>query len=331
MKKVLVTGGAGYVGSVLVEELLKKKFAVRVFDCLLFGKNSLLQFGSDENFELLRGRLENESDVKLALDEADFVIHLADLANDPACELSPELSKRIILDGTKKLVAEANRVGIERMVFASSCSVYGFNENALLTEESELNPISLYAKFKKENEKVILSEKNDFAATALRKATIYGYSPRQRLDLVVNIMTAKAIRLGKIIVNGGNQWRPNLHVRDAAKAYILCLEAGKQKIDRQIFNVGSNAQNHKIIDIARMVKKTVPRTELIVNDSVDNRSYNVCFDKIGKKLGFKPSFGVLDGVRELKRVFENDLIVNINDPIYHNVKQMIATNFVEDS
>lgn len=326
MKKILVTGGAGYLGAVLVRKLLERHYYVRILDQLIFGKESVQDLLSHKNFDLVVGTIEDEYIVNKSLQDIDVVIHLACVSNDPCCELDPELTYKVNYLSTERLLELSKQAGVKRFIFASSASVYGASADALVTENSPTTPVSLYAKTKLNCEKFILEGSTDnFSTCCLRKATLYGYSPRMRFDLVVNIMTAMAINQGKIAINGGDQWRPLLHVNDAADAYITCLEAPESKINRQIFNVGS--ENFRIRDVADCVKEVFPNIEVVESYTVDKRSYRASFDKISNILGFESKNNVKKGIIEIKEAFDKNLITNYMDLNYYNIKRVMKLGF----
>lgn len=332
MEKVLVTGGAGYVGSSLVPRLLQEGYKVRVLDCLLYGKEPLLSIAGHENFELIQGRIENRETVKKAVQGIDSIIHLADLSNDPACNLNPKLSVKIVEEGTKLLLDCAKKAKVQRFIYASSCSVYGNSPKTNLTEETQPAPVSLYSEMKAKNEKVVLAaDGKDFDACCLRKSTLCGYSPRLRFDLVINIMTAHAIRTGSILVMGKDLWRPNMYIGDAVEGYLLFLKAKQDKIKKQIYNLGGNSLNHTIMQLAKIVQGIAPGSKITEKETNDLRSYNLCFDKVKKELGFEPKHDVRHAALTIKRALLNNIITNFQDPVYVNVRQMKATGFADDS
>lgn len=319
IKKVLVTGGAGYLGSVLVRRLLQKGYTVRVLDNLLHGGESLLGFYSYPNFEFLRGEIRDGNALDKSVDGVDAVIHLAAIVGDQACNLNSGATLKINYDSTINLIKVCKSHHINRFIFASTCSVYG-RSPGLLSESSLLDPLSLYAKSKLLSEKAILISINDnLHSTILRMSTIYGPSLRMRFDLVVNAMVAKAVKEKKIQVFGGNQWRPNIHVDDVADAFIQVLEAPLEDVKGQIFNVGSNDQNYQIIQLGKMVKKCVPEADLkICKELVDPRDYHVCFDKISKTLGYKTKKTVEDAILEIRTILEDGIIEDYTDSKYNN-------------
>lgn len=308
-KKILVVGGAGYIGSVLVSELLKLNYFVRVLDRCFFGMEPIEEHQNNPNFEYIKDDIRNIG--KEAVKDIDAVIHLAAISNDPACELKSSATIDINYRGTVHLAELAKEAGAKRFIFSSSCSVYGAGKNLQLTEESPLEPVSLYAKTKIESEKDLLSLADDnFIVTILRNGTVYGLSRRMRFDLIVNVMTLHAFKNKKIqIVGGGLQWRPNIHIQDVSKAFIMTLETPAEKIQKQIFNVGTNEQNYQTIQVANMVKTIIPDTiiEPVLSDQ-EKRNYNVNFDKIKDVLGFSTSKTVSDGINEIKEALEKGMI-----------------------
>ena len=324
LHKILIIGGGGYIGSVLTRKLLNKGYKVKVLDILLFGDESIQELYSNPNFEFVNGDIRNIQTVVNAVKDVDAVAHLAAMVGDPACALDAEETIEINYLAAKMIAEVCKHHQINRFVFASTCSVYGASDG-ILTENSKLNPVSLYAETKLKSEQGILSLVDDnFSPCILRQATIYGASPRMRFDLVVNILTARAINEGKISIFGGSQWRPNVHVEDAAEAFIKCLEAPIEKVKGEIYNVGSNEQNYQIYELGDMVKKLIPNIIVDVqNEEVDKRDYHVSFDKISKNLGYSVQKTVEDGIKEIKTLFEQNLISDYNDPKYSNYKQLV--------
>ena len=322
IKRVLVTGGAGYVGCVLVKKLLEKGYQVRVLDKLIFGKEPLAEFANNPNFNLQVGPVEDKYILEKCLKGVDAVIHLVGLSNDPSCEIDSELTRKENIEATKILLEMCKGRSVKRFIFASSCSVYGFTGDIVVTEESIPNPLTAYARSKIDCEKLILpaADKN-FTTVCLRKATIYGPSPRMRFDLVINAMTGTALSEGKITINGGEQWRPHLHVEDAAEVYLFMLEAEKAKISGQVFNIGSNHQNIKIADLAKRISRIIPNASVEQSDNPDKRSYNACFDKINS-LGWKAQRDVEDGVLGVKKLFDEGHIKDFRDLNYFNIKRL---------
>jgi nucleoside-diphosphate-sugar epimerase len=256
----------------------------------------------------------------------DAVIHLGALVGDPASSIDSQKTLELNYHSVEMAANICKYHQINRFIFASTCSVYGLPENPeeLLSEGDALNPVSLYAQSKVESERALLNLSDDnFSPTIFRMATIYGLSERMRFDLVVNILTAKAYHEGAIPIFGGKQYRPNVHVRDASQAYIDCLEAPINEVDREIFNVGSNEQNYQIEEIGEMVSEVFPDAELdFQRDNEDDRSYQVDFSKIRSTLGFEPEHTIKDGVREIRDAVEEGRFENFEDPKYSNYKTL---------
>lgn len=322
VKKVLVVGGAGFLGSVLVGRLLDNGYQVRVLDNLMYGEDSIRGFLHDDKFELFKGDMRNISAVVEALKGVDAVINLAAIVGDPACCLDPsETIETNYL--ANKILAEACKYNqINRFIFASTCSVYGDSKD-IADENSAMDPLSLYTHSKIHSEEGILSlEDENFAPTIFRMATLYGYSPRMRFDLVVNTMTRDAVCYGMIKVHGGGkQWRPLLEVGDATDAYIKCLEAPLEEVKGEIFNVGSEEQNYQICDIAEVIGGQVPNTQVVVDGNIiDARDYFVSFAKIRKKLGFEPKGSIENVVLEIKEAIDSKRITDVSSKKYCNVE-----------
>ncbi|MFC1510859.1 NAD-dependent epimerase/dehydratase family protein [Candidatus Margulisiibacteriota bacterium] len=324
-KHVLVVGGAGYLGSVLVRKLLLCGYRVRVLDLLLFGGEAVEDLLTNEKFELIKGDMRHIPTIVRALDEIDAVINLAAVVGDPACKNMPEAAIETNFLANKVLAEACKYNQINRFIYASTCSVYGAMENdeIELEETAPLNPVSLYARSKIAAEEGILNlEDENFSPTILRMSTLYGFSPRMRFDLVVNAMTKTATVNGRIDVHGGGrQWRPLLHVGDAAEAYIKCLEAPIDGIRGKVFNVGSNEQNYQILKIAQTVKKHIPQAALVVEgESGDPRNYFVSFAKIKQALKYRVGNGLDKSIIRIKRAIDEGEIKNANDPKYYNVE-----------
>lgn len=327
VKKVLVIGGAGYIGSVLVRRLIKAGYKVRVMDLLLYGDESIKELYKDANFEFMRGDCRNMQDVICALDGVDTVVHLGEIVGDPACSLNPDFTIEVNYMATRTLAEACCYCGITRFIFSSSCSVYGTNDGEL-NEMSALNPVSLYARCKVESERAILSIKDDyFSPVVLRLATVYGISFRPRFDLVINLLTAKAVREKKIKIFGGDQWRPFISINDVACAIICSLQADDRVVKREIFNIGSNEQNYKISGIGELIKDAVPESDIeISKDIVDERNYRVSFDKAMHALGFKCKSQILDEIAKIKDYVLNSRDINIDEPRFSNYRTFINTD-----
>lgn len=306
---VMVTGGGGYLGSVMVPKLVKKGYRVRVLDRFFFGQETLGEYATHKGVELV------QDDIRYCAPDVfkgvSAVVHLAALSNDPSCELDSSLTRSINLTGSIRVGELAKRAGVSRLLFSSSCSMYGKSENQRVTEDSPLAPVSLYAKYKIEAERELLNMSDrKFHVTSLRNPTLFGLSPRMRFDLVINIMTQYAVRQGKIFITGtGQQWRPLMHVADCADAFITILGAPISKVSGRPFNVGATDNNFQVISIAQMVKNVIPKTVVeIVPDDPDRRSYNVDFALFRKTLKFRPARTAEDGVREIRDALEQGLI-----------------------
>ena len=316
IQEVLITGGAGYVGAVLVPKLLAKGYSVRVLDLYMF---------DDHVFDSLR----DHPHLRQSLSGVDAVIHLACISNDPSFELNPELSKSINFDAFEPLVHISKDSGVRRFVYASTSSVYGVSESPEVTEDHPLVPITDYNKYKGLCEPILADYQSaDFTTVTIRPATVCGYSPRQRLDLSVNILTNHAINKGRITVFGGAQMRPNIHIEDIVRLYMDLLEMPSAQIAGKIFNAGW--ENHTISDIAEMVRSVVAtevpgraNIEVVTTPSDDRRSYHISSDKIRRELGFAPQHTIEDAVRDLVRAFQDGRIPDAMDDIrYYNVKKV---------
>lgn len=320
---MLVTGGAGYVGSVLVPELLNKGYDVTVLDNFWFWKSTDEYLGKlgIEDVKIVKGDITNEDDVKGALHEVESVIHLACISNDPSSELNPEMTHEINFKGSTNIINLSKEMGVKRFIYASSSSVYGVKKEANVTEDLEIEPLTQYSKLKAEIEKYLLSKLDDnFKGVIIRPSTVCGYSPRMRLDVVVNILTNFAVNKGKIKVYGGDQLRPNIHMKDMIRAYLRLLEAPMDKINGKIYNAGY--ENMKVMEIAKLVKEVVGDVEIEVEETDDLRSYHVNSDKIKNELGFDIEHSVKEAVEELKDAFGTGLIQDLDDDKYYNVKAL---------
>lgn len=329
IKNVLVTGGAGYVGAVLIPKLLYNGYKVKVLDLFMYGDDAMDAVKDNPNLELVKGDIRDRALLEKTIPGTDAVIHLACISNDPSFELNPALGKSINFDAFLDLVDVCHDAKIQRFIFASSSSVYGIKQEENVTEDLSLEPLTDYSKYKVLCEDVLQRVKSlDFPWVVIRPATVCGYSPRLRLDLAVNILTSLAINTGKITVFGGDQRRPNIHIEDVTDVYVKLLELPTEKINGKIFNVGF--ENHRIAELADMVQSVVGKegVEIVTTPSDDNRSYHVSSGKIEKELGFKPKHTVEDAIRDLKQAFDDGKIPDpINDIRYYNIKTMQAKNF----
>ena len=304
--RVLLTGGAGYIGNVMARYLLDRGFDVVVLDRLFFGVEPIRDLLGEKRYMLIH------DDVRWfdpsILNNIDVVVDMAAIANDPAGKLNPEFTMDINYRGRVRVARLARKHGVERYIYFSTCSVYGY-QKGIVDEKSNLNPLTTYAKAAALGEKEILPlASRNFIVTIVRPATVYGYSPRLRLDLVVNTMTFTLFMEGKVKVFGGTQYRPLVHVRDVARAIEMIIDAEPEKVNDEVFNLGSNEQNYKILDLAKEVCKALGRDpdeciELRSQD-IDTRSYRVSFAKIRTRLGFIPRYSIADGAREVWRALE---------------------------
>ncbi len=328
IKTVLVTGGAGYVGAVLVPKLLDAGYTVKVLDLYMFSKQVFEGISKRDRLKEIEGDLRNQDLLKEVLPGCDVVIHLACISNDPSYELDPVLGKSINYDAFIPLVRISKSNGVKRFIYASSSSVYGIKKESDVTEDLPLEPLTDYSKYKALCEEKLLEEAtDDFIVSIVRPATVCGYSPRLRLDLTVNILTNHAVNKGRITVFGGEQKRPNLHIEDMTDLYLFLLNQLDEKIHRKIYNVGY--ENHKVKDIAEMIKEVLGgeiSVDTIATD--DNRSYHVSSQKIKQDLGFEAKHSIKEAVADLKLAFDSGKIPNsMDDKRYYNIKTMQAIKF----
>jgi nucleoside-diphosphate-sugar epimerase len=320
---VLVTGGAGYVGSALIPKLLAEGHKVAVLDLYLYGEDLFDAYKTHPRLRQIKGDLRDPAAVRDALWGCNAVIHLACISNDPSFELNPDLGKSINYDAFRPLVRAAKAAGVERFIYASSSSVYGIKDEPEVTEELSLEPLTDYSKFKAMCEQVLAEERAPgFVTCTLRPATVCGYAPRQRLDVVVNILTNLAFNTRRIKVFGGSQKRPNIHVEDMSDLYVFMLQQPDEKIDGEIYNAGY--ENHSLMQLAEMVKRQVGNDiEVDVVPTNDNRSYHVSSEKMRQRLGFEPKHTIEDAVRGLVSAFREGKLPNsLDDPRYFNIKRM---------
>jgi len=322
---VLVTGGAGYVGSVLVPLLLDAGYRVRVLDLFIYGEHVFdeISAGSRTKMEIFKGDLRDESLLRRALVGCDAVIHLACISNDPSFELDPSLGRSINYEAFMPLVDIAKESGVRRFIYASSSSVYGVKAEHNVTEDLAREPLTDYSKFKAMCEDELEKRRAPgFTTLTLRPATVCGWSPRLRLDLSVNILTNHAVNKRKITVFGGAQLRPNFHVRDCAELYVKCLAFPDALIDGKVFNAGY--QNLALNTIAEKVQEVVGGdVQIETTPTNDNRSYHISSEKIARELGFTPRFTIEDAIRELTDAFRAGKVTDpLNNPLYFNIKRM---------
>lgn len=321
MKKILVIGGAGYVGSMLVPELIKLHYQVTVLDLFIYGDT----LSKNKNLELIKGDIRDIDLIKKIFQKKQYdeVIHLACISNDPSFELNPSLGKSINFDCFEPLVKISKNSGVSKFIFASSSSVYGVKEHLNVNEGMSLEPLTDYSKFKAMCEDILLKyNSKDFSTCILRPATVCGYSPRQRLDVVVNIFANFAYFKKKIIIFGGEQLRPNINIMDMVRAYTHILEQPIDVINGQVFNVGY--ENHNLMELANITKKVIDRNVEIAKELTnDNRSYHISSKKIFQTTNFKPEFTITDAVQSIKYAFDHKLLHNTFDNSdYFNIKKM---------
>jgi nucleoside-diphosphate-sugar epimerase len=322
--RVLVVGGAGYIGSLLVERLLDKGYSVRVLDSLLYGDEPLRPVRNSPDFELLVGDCRNIQDVVRAVQGIESIVDLAAIVGDPACELDHKPALETNYAATRMLIEVAKGNGVRRLVFASSCSVYGATDLEM-DERSAVRPISLYGQTKVDSEQALLRARSDtFHPVILRFATVFGLGYRPRFDLVVNLLTAKARQEGVITVYNGQQWRPFIHVRDVVEATVKVLEAPARFVSGEIFNVGDSHMNHTLAEVGEMIRSMLPATRVENVENADRRNYRVCFDKIHSRLGFRARYSLRDGIEELKKAFDARIIEDYKDLRYHNQRFLQA-------
>lgn len=319
--KVLVIGGAGYIGSALLPKLLDRGFQVRLLDLFLFGKEPIAKVIGHPNLEIVQADFRHVDKLVEVMRGVDQVVHLGAIVGDPACSLDQELTVEVNLMATRMIAEVAKGSGIQRFCFASTCSVYGACDG-LLEERSEVNPISLYAQSKLASEKILLQLADEsFSPVVLRFGTVYGLSGRTRFDLVINLLTAKAVVDRKITLFGAGQWRPFLHVDDAALAVLKAVEAPIDLIHGEIFNVGSFEQNYRLGEAAQVIQSVLPEAEIVdMGADTDFRNYRVDFTKISRMLGFAPKWSLEDGVRQVVTALKSDQVRDYRNPMYSNVK-----------
>ena len=316
---VLVTGAAGYIGSILVRRLLDRGYRVRVLDRLLYGDDAIRDILCHPRLEMIAADFRDRMVVARAVQGVSAVIHLGAIVGDPACALDEALTLTTNFEATGILAAAARQAGVRRFLFASTCSVYGASDEQL-DETSPLNPVSLYADTKIAAERALLNLCDAaFAPVILRFATAYGHSYRPRYDLAVNVMTAKAVTEGQITIHGGDQWRPFVHVDDIARALVLALEAPVETVAGETFNVGADEQNHQLKEVGALIQRLIPRAQVLTNELVtDKRNYYVRFRKIRETLGFTPCHTLAGSIREMKEALDTGEVVDYRDRRYNN-------------
>lgn len=321
--KILITGAAGYIGSVLVQALLEKKYHVTAYDQLNFGGESLLGYFTNPRFRFIKGDIRDEQQMKKALDKTDAVIHLAAIVGDPACAANEKLAEETNWNAPKKIfdnVCQSKR--IKRFIFASTCSNYGkMPDDNYVYEDSPLNPVSLYARLKVRFEQYILSNDKEcpHIPTSLRFATVYGVSPRMRFDLTVNEFIREVALDRELIIFGEQFWRPYCHVTDIARACVTILESPADTVSHQVFNVGSTEENYQKKMIADEILKLYPEARIkYVPKDEDPRDYRVDFSKIKNVVGFHPAKTVPTGIREVDQIVKLRIIDDPYSKKYRN-------------
>jgi nucleoside-diphosphate-sugar epimerase len=323
--RVTVIGGAGYVGSVLIRAVLDRGYHVTLVDSLLYGDEGINQLYGRPDFELVQDDLREVDAIRRGSRDADAVVHLGGLVGDPACGLDERLTLEINLESTRMIADAVREEGVRRFIFASSCAVYGASEGTL-DEGSALDPVSMYARTKMESERVLLGMAGaDFAPVMLRFGTFYGLSPRPRFDLVVNLLAAKAVNDGEITILGGDQWRPFVHVEDGSDAIIRCLDAPIDVVTGQVFNVGSDEQNHTLRQVAEIIAAELPGVRVTYEPgAATEANYRVSFGKIRRLLGFVPRRTLAEGVREIAAEIRSGTISDYQATRYSNHKSLMA-------
>ena len=319
-QSVFITGGAGYVGAMLVSRLLREGHRITVFDLMIYGEDVLPEH---PDLTVIKGDIRNQELIKSSIPGHEAVIHLACISNDPSFELNPELGKSINLDAFRPLVEISKNAGVQRFIYASSSSVYGIKEEHNVYEEMELEPLTDYSRFKVDCEKILAEHQSeDFTTVTIRPATICGYSPRQRLDVVVNILTNLAYHKREISVFGGGQLRPNIHIADMVAAYRVLITAPKEKVAGKIFNAGY--ENQPVREIAETVKAVVgDDVKLVTTPTDDNRSYHISSEKIKEELGFVATHTIQQAVEDLCNAFDKGLLPDsMENEMYFNIKRM---------
>jgi nucleoside-diphosphate-sugar epimerase len=327
---VLVIGGAGYVGSVLVRTLLGEGYRVKVLDNLTYGDHGIAELYGRDRFRFIEGNMGSIDAILEAIKGVDAVVHLGALVGDPASAIDPQTTLELNYHAVEMAASVCKYHQVNRFIFASTCSVYGESPRpgALLTEDSAVKPVSLYAKSKLESERALLGmEDENFSPTVFRMATVYGLSARMRFDLVVNILSAKAHEENTVPIFGGDQYRPNVHVADAARAYVDCLEAPISTVSGEVYNVGSTEQNYRIIEVGRIVASCFPDAEIDRRpEQEDDRTYRVDFSKINGQLGFEPDHTIAACCRELRDALQAGRFDDVSAPRYNNYKTLQGSN-----
>jgi nucleoside-diphosphate-sugar epimerase len=324
VQTVLVVGGAGYIGSTLVRGLLSDGYRVRVLDSLEFGDTSIRSLYHNPDFEVVRGDFRCVEPVVRATQGVDAVIHLGGIVGDPACALDEDLTLETNLAATSLLAEVCRGAGISRLLFASSCSVYGTAEE-MVDEDASLNPVSLYAATKVDSEKVLLAARNQSLHPVIfRLATVFGWSFRPRFDLVVNLLTARAMREGKITIYNGEQWRPFIHVEDVSQAFRMALVAPLEQVSGRVYNTGSSFMNFTLRQLADMIQRLEPELDVEYVDNDDIRNYRVSFERIRRELGYQCHVSMETGIRGLQEALRRGAVEDYREPVYSNYQTLLA-------
>lgn len=317
---IFITGGAGYVGAVLVPKLLEQGHTITVLDLMLYGENVLPKH---PNLKTVKGDIRNTALLEEILPGHDSVIHLACISNDPSFELNPALGKSVNLDAFRPLVEISKNTGVQRFIYASSSSVYGIKSEPNVHEDMPLEPLTDYSRYKADCERILLEYQDDnFTTLTIRPATVCGYSPRQRLDVVVNIFCNLAFHNRKITIFGGDQLRPNIHIQDMTDLYCKVIALPKEKIAGKIFNAGD--KNYTVAELAQMTRNIMgDDIELVTTPTDDNRSYHISSQRIKDELGFEPKFGIPQAIRDMKQAFSQEKLPDsLTQERYFNIKRM---------
>tara|TARA_A100001015_G_scaffold312981_1_gene419209 strand:+ start:670 stop:1662 length:993 start_codon:yes stop_codon:yes gene_type:complete len=328
MKNILVLGGGGYVGCNLVRKLISQGHNVVVYDLFLYKEDVFAEYRNNTKLKLIKADIRNINKIESVMENINIIIHLACISNDPSYELNPELGKDINFTCFPKLINKIKNFKIEQFIYASSSSVYGVKKELSVTEDLKAEPITDYSKFKLECENILLNHEGNFLKTIIRPATVCGYSERQRLDVIVNILTNHAFFNKKIIIHGGEQLRPNIHIDDMADSYLHVINNAR-KSNNEIFNVGD--ENYSVNELAEMVNKACPDAELIKEKVLDQRSYKISSEKIYNKIGFKTKKTIAHAIEDLVNAFAKEKLVNTfeNDEFYNlkviqkNIKSLL--------